>query len=221
MNDDSDFDPGTDIEVVEDTPTTGGDKKLLDRETRSVCRALRAGGIDPADLDYYGGCSKNTIKRVILNDYKRPDNLEQDVLPADFADILRTVKSKYSVAGKEVGSTSTAKATNTRVRVPNKSATHRRKTRGSDATAAITSTNQPFKFLDAFVKRSLLGPEFVDVMRRGGWTEEKLRRIAGAPKGSVTRFLEVFAESLPNHLKLSDIDKFNLSLTIEGLAMAM
>ncbi|KAJ7496205.1 hypothetical protein B0H11DRAFT_2190019 [Mycena galericulata] len=217
MNADSDFYPGRYIEI-EDTPTTGKDKKLLDRDTRSVCRALRAGGIDPADLGDHYGCSPKTIERVICNDYKRPDNLEKDVLPADFADTLRVVKSKYNVAGKEAGSTSTTKATNTRVRVPNKSVTHRRNT---DATAAITSTNQPFKFLDGLVERTLLGPEFVDVMRRGGWTEEKLRRIAGAPKGSVTRFLEVFAESLPNNLKLSDIDKFNLSLTIEGLAMAM
>ncbi|KAJ7496194.1 hypothetical protein B0H11DRAFT_2276387, partial [Mycena galericulata] len=225
MNNDSDANPssGSDNENVS-TGGHGGHKKLLDRSKRSLCRALRAGGISAEALSDYFGCAKNTINRVTHNSYKSPDNLENDILPADFEDILRAVKLKYNG--------STVKTTEQPTRNRDEAIVTSPQNRGANAAAAATSTGAetttvrralPVRgqmskatgtSLDAFVDGIPLDRAWAEVMRRAGWSEEKLRKIAGASEADLKNFIQ-------NSSLLKDmleIDKFMLALAIKRLA---
>ncbi|KAJ7451241.1 hypothetical protein B0H11DRAFT_2076207, partial [Mycena galericulata] len=205
--------------------TTSTDRRVLSRDDRSLCRALSARGIPAEYISQYLGRSESTIKRATRNNYDQPDNLENDVLPADFDDILRAVRAKR----KEKGNASTAKKPDRPVRhLAQVITTHTQGTDAATFTAKTTDVRRllPFRrqrsdasrtFLDVFVDGIPLDRAWADVMRRAGWSEEKLRKIAGAPEKGLKEFVE-------NSSLLKDmleIDKFTLVLAIKRLAIAL
>lgn len=76
-------------------------RRALDRSHRSLCRGLKTAGISVLVLCHYFRYAESTIKRAIANGYKPPDNLQKDVLPADFDDVFRKVIHPSSAPSSE------------------------------------------------------------------------------------------------------------------------
>ncbi|KAJ7441947.1 hypothetical protein B0H11DRAFT_1932669 [Mycena galericulata] len=203
-------------------------RRMLSREDRALCRRLAHNNIPAKIVAHHFKCSIKTIRKIGKNDYSPKDDVSEDSakLPGDWKATLAKLTNDHAAATKP---THPPRTDPKRAERPHYKPAIDTKARSNDAPAAsrddsidtrivATRGNKPYagqSFLEKFVLDVPLDLAWADILRKSGFTEEKLRRMAGAPQARVTQFIRessLFKDIL-------EVDQFLLALAIGRLAI--
>ncbi|KAJ7435488.1 hypothetical protein B0H11DRAFT_2257148 [Mycena galericulata] len=204
-------------------------RRMLSREDRALCRRLAHNNIPAKIVAHHFKCSIKTIRKIGKNDYSPKDDLSEDSakLPGDWKATLAKLTNDHAAATKP---TNPPGKDSKRAERPHHKPAIDTKSRSNDAPAASrddaidtrlivaargTKPHTAQSFLEKFVLGIPLDLAWADILRKSGFTEEKLRRMAAAPQARVMQFIR---ESLL-FKDMLEIDQFTLALAIGRLAI--